>query len=507
MVLRMVGEEQLRDQLRVLCEHLPFDVWVRDRSDRCVYGNPAACARWPGLVGSRPEDTNIASSILAVWRSNNDRALAGEIVDGEVVYSNGAEPRVIHNIIAPVRCAGQVIGTVGVNIDITAQRRAERTLAERDKLIACAFDTASSAFGVREIDGDDIVHLLDNSVSAAVFGKTPEELVGRRESELGVPQELLRRVIRTMRRAQKQGTAASFEIEYPTPDGTRLFEGKVVPIEPAEGSTLAHFFYLAEDVTKARRQRAELVRTSRLADLGVLAAGVSHEIRNPASTALLSVDFVRDQLAVPGGLDTAQRAEIISALDDARLSLEIIARVASDFGTLARVEGSKPIAVDLDEVVRSTVGLTRPTVSLHANVELDLRSPRAIAADPIRIAQLVMNLLLNAAQAIARGFRTDGRSRGAIVVTTAEQGDFVVLRVEDDGPGISPEIAKDLFEPFVTYGGRPGASGLGLYISREIVTSFGGTISTEPRPGGGTCMIVTLPTWAVGASDWEEPRG
>lgn len=73
-----------------------------------------------------------------------------------------------------------------------------------------------------------------------------------------------------------------------------------------------------------------------------------------------------------------------------------------------------------------------------------------------------MNLLLSAAQALARGLRTDGRSRGAIVITTAEQGEFVVLQVEDDGPGISLEVAKELFEPFVTYGGRPGASGLGL---------------------------------------------
>jgi signal transduction histidine kinase len=480
--------DRVLDELRVLAEHLPFDVWVRDRYDRCVYGNATAQRHWPGFVGKTVAESGVPAEVQAIWRANNARALAGELVVGDVVYLHDGQETVVRNYIAPVRApSGDIVGTVGVNVDITAQRSAERARDERRAMLAAVFDAADLAMGVREIVADDdMVHLDDNAASAAVFG-APPTLVGRRDSELGVPRRNRVAAVRVARAAIRRRQPLAFEVTYDVPGrGPRAFEGKVAPLDPAFTGGAERFLFLAQDVTEIRAMEAELLRAERLASLGTLAASVAHEIRNPATALTFLLDEVRELVAASPSLDAAERAELRERLDDAATGVAQITRLSADLGRLARPADDVTDAVSLDEVVQCSVGLARARVQAAARLDLALGDPPPLRASAVRLGQVVLNLLFNAAQALERAGR-----RGTVRVRTLRAGDEVRLEVEDDGPGLPADVRARLFEPFVA---SDRGSGLGLYVCRQIVDAHGGTIEARENPAGsGTTVVVRLP--------------
>jgi two-component system, cell cycle sensor histidine kinase and response regulator CckA len=115
-------------------ESLPFDFWARDRDGVCVSENSTTRANWGSLLGKRPQDTNAPPEAIEVWLANNARALAGEIVHGDVEYLVNGELRHVHNIVGPIRQGDETVGTFGVNIDLTDLRRLERKLRETQRL-------------------------------------------------------------------------------------------------------------------------------------------------------------------------------------------------------------------------------------------------------------------------------------------------------------------------------------------------------------------------------------
>src|SRR6185312_13313126 len=115
-------------------ESLPFDFWARDRDGVCVSENSTTRKHWGSLLDKRPQDTDAPPEAIAVWIANNSRALAGEIVHGDVDYVVGGELRHVHNIVGPIRQGDEIVGTFGVNIDLTDLRRLERKLREAQRL-------------------------------------------------------------------------------------------------------------------------------------------------------------------------------------------------------------------------------------------------------------------------------------------------------------------------------------------------------------------------------------
>ncbi|HEY3801414.1 MAG TPA: ATP-binding protein [Kofleriaceae bacterium] len=115
-------------------ESLPFDFWARDRDGVCVSENSTTRANWGSLLGKRPEDSDAAPEAIAVWIANNTRALGGEVVHGDVDYVVGGQQRHVHNIVGPIRQGDEIVGTFGVNIDLTELRRLERKVRETQRL-------------------------------------------------------------------------------------------------------------------------------------------------------------------------------------------------------------------------------------------------------------------------------------------------------------------------------------------------------------------------------------
>lgn len=266
---------------------------------------------------------------------------------------------------------------------------------------------------------------------------------------------------------------------------------KLVADEEALRAKVAEVERYAADLARAQER---LVRSERLASVGRLAAGLAHEIGNPIA-ALLGFE----ELLLQGGLDEAEQRDFLTRMKRETERIHRILRDLLDFARPVQGHADEPEAAgDVREAIDDVLALVKPQkalreVELRAEVAPDL--PRVTLSHQ-RIVQVVLNLVLNAADAAPRGHVTVRAARGA-------EGS-VRLSVEDDGPGIAPEVRGRLFEPFVTTKPVGEGTGLGLAVCRGLVEAVGGTISVEDggasTMGGEPCgaqFVIELPAEAV----------
>jgi len=476
--------------LRALVDALPFDLWLRDREQVCVYANPFAVERWPGLVGSKPEDAGGSPEIIAIWRSNNDRAMAGEIVRGEVDYVLDGRRRTLINFIAPVTDAGgAILGTAGVNLDVTDLRDREQQVQRLQALVQGLFDNAPIAIGLRAVRGEDLVHLADNPKTGELLGIPVEALRGRSDREIGVAPDEVQRALSRFRRARAANRSIPFEVSYEFAGGPRTLVGRVAPLPDEDGEERYVFF--GEDVTETRALEASLMHADRLASLGTMAAGIAHEINNPLTFVQASLNGALHQLEAAvshGDLDQRLAFQVLEEIRTAAVGVDRITLLVREMLALARPHRPGPTpTTDVALTVESVVGLAASRLRGVAVVERDIAPLPPVAADAMKLGQVLLNLLTNAAQAIEEGA---GRGHVWIRGRLGGEQEHVVLTIEDDGPGIPPSLIGQLFAPFRT--GRADGHGLGLFLCRRLVTEMGGTIEAGPREGGGTIMRIEL---------------
>jgi signal transduction histidine kinase len=240
-------------------------------------------------------------------------------------------------------------------------------------------------------------------------------------------------------------------------------------------------------VRTEERNRAQvaLLESERLASLGQLAAGVGHEINNPLVYMILGLDRLHEHLASAGA-----PAEIHEALTDARDGADRIQRVVEGLRSYSHHDEER-LALDPIEIVRAALNVTAPQLRYVANVELAFEPTPRVAAAESALVQVIGNLLVNAGHAVAER----GSGLGSIVVrtTTIPSGE-VAIEVRDDGVGLSPDDLRRIGEPCFTTRARAGGLGLGLFVSRGILTAHGGRLETESQLGAGTTVRVVLPS-------------
>lgn len=243
---------------------------------------------------------------------------------------------------------------------------------------------------------------------------------------------------------------------------------------------------LLRDLREVRRLEAEVRRREKLAAVGHLAAGVAHEIRNPLSSIRGYAAYFGAKFA-PGSEDR-QAAEVMVREVD-RLN-----RVISELIEFSRPSDLQRRPVRLPDLAAHAARLTRPD-ALAKGVTVDLSGAvdaPPVLADPDRLSQALLNLCLNAIQAMDTG--------GVMTLATGMAPDGrAVLEVADTGPGIAPEHRDRIFDPYFTT--KAQGTGLGLPLAHKIVAAHGGEIVVAARPGGGTVFSVLLP---AAAGDFEE---
>lgn len=233
------------------------------------------------------------------------------------------------------------------------------------------------------------------------------------------------------------------------------------------------------DVTEEYLLAVRTRRAERLATLGVMAAGLAHEIRNPLNAAHLQLTLTQRRLARPGG------ADINGAIEAAALvsrELQRLARIVEEFLDFARPQPLRLARGDLRETARSVVSLMVPeAASAGVDLELSPGPPVTVDLDDERLKQAILNLVRNGIEAAGCG--------GRVEVRVDARGEEAFLEVLDNGPGL-PSGETRIFEPFWTT--KPGGTGLGLSIVHRIVGDHGGKVSVRSRAGE-TIFTVQLP--------------
>lgn len=256
----------------------------------------------------------------------------------------------------------------------------------------------------------------------------------------------------------------------------------VSPILDSSGNA-THVVEVWRDISERRSAEANLAESHRLASLGVLASGFSHELNTPLGTVLTCIEGILRETPASRSkeLDEARIHENASIARDQLLRCR---SVTQHFLRLSRGQRHHVTLVDLGETIEAAQRLVGPTARAHS-VHIEVRPTDAainVRAGEAELQDLLINLLLNAVQA---------SKPGDTVEVEARAGSDVRVRVNDSGCGIPPDCLQKIFEPFFSM--RQGGTGLGLFLSLNAVRSWGGDIHVESVPGKGSSFEIVLP--------------
>jgi PAS domain S-box-containing protein len=277
----------------------------------------------------------------------------------------------------------------------------------------------------------------------------------------------------------------------------------VVPLRESRAGQMVttakgHYFFMT-DLTEQRRMERQLIFAGRMAAVGTLAAGVAHEINNPLAYIVANVDFARHQIttvasrlsrsAVAGG-PAHTLDETGEALTEARQGAERVRNIVRDLRVFARGDEEQSGPVALRRVLDSSINIAWNEIRHRARLVKDYGDTPLVEGNESRLGQVFLNLLLNAAHAIAEG----GADRNEIRISTrTDARGFAVVEVRDSGTGIPVEIRDRIFDPFFTTKSAREGTGLGLWICHGILSAMGGDVRVESEIGRGSTFRVTLP--------------
>lgn len=282
------------------------------------------------------------------------------------------------------------------------------------------------------------------------------------------------------------------------------------------------YFFAGLDVTDTRRAELQLAQSDRMATVGMLAAGVAHEINNPLTYVLYNLEEVANripvfieqiaQLSDPAKLqvpqqkgplatrkllDPAELNDCAECVRDAKSGAERVRDIVRDLKIFSRVDEEKVGPVDLAQAVESAISLAYNEIKYRAQLLRDLRPTPMVEAHEGRLSQVVLNLLINAAQAIDEGAVLNH----SIQVKTWSEDNQACLAVIDSGKGIAPEHLEKIFDPFFTTKPKGIGSGLGLSICRSIIEGYNGSVQCFSEPNKGTRFEIRLPRMRITVDD------
>ena len=403
----------------------------------------------------------------------------------EALVPSGPQEHVAHAVIVVVAgILAPLIAATELSQDLASEVAARTREVEAQRNFAARI-IDSLPVGLYVIDTDYVIRAWNRKRESGTQGVAREDAVGREVFEVldRQPRDLLQR---EFDRVFATGEIQQVEMESQATRDARYYRITKIPMRLGDDA-ITHVITIGEDVTEWREAQHRLAQTEKLAAVGQLAAGVMHEINNPLATILACTEALKLRSGDPGGGAQGPRDEYLEIIDK---EVQRCRRIVDRLLDFSRPRTGEKRVVDINDVIDQTLFLLKHHERfkrMAVKRELALNLP-VIPADPERLIQSFMALLLNAMDAM--------NSRGTLTVRSRrnpEREDELLIEFVDRGVGIKKEELSKIFEPFFTTKPQGRGTGLGLSICYGIIADHGGRIEVESQMGVGSNFKVYLP--------------
>lgn len=458
-----------------------------DSTSRCVYATETAgeLLGAPGqqVVGRSLRDFIVPEDVKRLIKLADQMKSGARGTEGVVevrVRTPGGEARVLELAYAPTTVNGQP-AVVTFLINVGEQRDAARHMKETAQRLAQLIEQTPDAVVISRRG----LILEANPAAARMLGvDSPQKLLGLSLSQFVIGEDALhmRERMASVARGEHPGPPHAYRATRA--DGERVLV-EIASFASEYGGEPAIIAF-GRDVTDRERLQEQLARTERLAALGTLAAGVAHELNNPLAALALNTEVVGRAVA-RATLSEQDRVTGAAAVAELRTSVDRMTAIVRDLTGFSRTSTEQFGAVNVATVIERALRVARHATRQHATVRLALSQVPPVFGHAGKLEQVLLNLLVNAAQAFPLGRRE--ASNEIIVRSFAPDAAHVCIEVTDNGDGIPPAVMSRVFDPFVTTKPAGEGTGLGLFISHNAVRQMEGELSVESGPGGTTMRV------------------
>jgi two-component system cell cycle sensor histidine kinase/response regulator CckA len=484
--------------LRTVIDIIPDHVFVRDRASRHLINNRAQL----DLLRAETLEETIGKTdfdfyppeLARSFKDADERVMASGMTLAnieELIPGPLGETTWWSTTKVPLRDNdGTVIGLVGIGRNITERRKVMQMITEQ----AAMLDQAHDAIMMLTLDGK-VAYL--NDATCLLYGWNASDAIGRTAMELLPPEDqqaLKAAVAETISKGSWQG-----ELRFHHKSGREIYvETRRTLIRDELGAPKAQLS-ISVDVTEKKKRDALALRNQRLESLGTLAGGIAHDLNNVLAPILMSIALLKLKVSDESGQRLLAMLEM-NAERGAQLVRQVLA-----FGRGA--EGDRVLVQPL-HIAREIEQIVSDTFPKTLSFELDSeRDPWTVTGDPTQLHQVMLNLCVNARDAMPHGGKITLRIENVVLDETyssmnhgSKPGSYLAISVTDTGSGIPPNIRDRIFEPFFTTKDIGKGTGLGLSTSLGIVQSHGGFINLTSEVGKGSTFKIYIPANAVVAA-------
>ena len=475
-----------RNEYQTLFERAPCLITVQDRDYHLLRFNREFAERFD----SRPGDY-----CYQAYKGRHEKCLNCPVErtfeDGQIHYGEEAgidkDGTMVHWILrtSPILNAkGDIVAAMEMSVDITHRRQLEDKLEKSENKYHEIFNHMPNPVFVLDVDTLEIIDCNDSVKT--VYGFTKDEIIHGSFLDLFVEEEKERYV-------EKIKTSAVIDqVKHLNRDGKSLFVN--IRISPAEYPGKKVLLVTTSDITKRLEAEQQLIQASKMATLGEMATGVAHELNQPLSVIKTASSFSIKKLNKEEKIAEDTLFNLLNKIDS---NVDRAAKIINHMRQFARKSDLDFEKVQVNELLERAFEIFSQQLKLRGIKviwELERELPK-ISADPSRLEQVFINILLNARDAIEErwGQGDNENVDKKIILKTSRERNIIICEICDTGKGVSEMIKDKIFEPFFTTKEVGKGTGLGLSISYGIIKDCGGSIHVTPNMPEGACFIIKFP--------------